>query len=311
MADLTVRRLGLVFRNPIVLASGPAGTGTEVLADPEAARVGAVTLKTLTPEPRTGNPQPRLVDCPAGLLNSIGLENPGCEAFVADTLPLLADLPTRRIGSIASSDPRRMAEMAALLTGRPEIDALEVNLSCPNADDAAVADDVDAVRAVVGAAVGAARVPVLAKLPGDSPRMLHAVGAALDAGAAGLTLINAVRGMRIDRKTGRPFLHRETGGLCGPAIFPIALARVFEARRAFPGAVIVGTGGVVDVGGAVEMLLAGADLVGIGFGFMLDPRLPSRLGAQLEQWMDDRGIPSVETLTGAAHHGGIDVRKQA
>lgn len=311
MADLTVQRLGLAFANPVVLASGPAGSGVELLSDPIAAGVGAITLKTLTPRPRTGNPQPRLVDCPAGALNSIGLQNPGCKAFVDCTLPLLADLPARRIGSLAAPNPEEMAEMAALLGNRPEIDVIEVNLSCPNVDHAVIADDIDAVRAVVGAAVAASPVPVLAKLPGDSPFMLDAAAAALDAGAAGLTLINAIRGMRIDRQSGRPFLHRGTGGLSGPAIFPIALLRVFEARRAFPGVVIVGTGGVVDVGGVVEMLLAGADLVGIGFGFMVEPRLPARLAVELERWMDERGVPSPDILTSAAHHGGIDVRTMA
>jgi len=311
MADLSVHRLGLTFRNPIVLASGPAGTGKEILSDPEAGRVGAITLKTLTPEQRTGNPQPRLVDCPAGALNSIGLENPGCVAFVAHILPLIGALQTRRIASLASPEPARMAEMAELVGSRPEIDAIEVNLSCPNADHAAIADDIAAVRAMVGAASGASPLPVLAKLPGDSSDLLDAAAAALDAGASGLTLINAIRGMRIDHRTGRPFLHRGIGGLSGPAIFPIALARVYEARRAFPGAVIVGTGGVIDVGGVVEMLLAGADLVGIGFGFMVDPHLPARLADELERWMDRRDIPSTDALTSAAHHGGIDVRTMA
>jgi dihydroorotate dehydrogenase (NAD+) catalytic subunit len=203
-----------------------------------------------------------------------------------------------------------MGEMADAMGRRTEIDAIEVNLSCPNADGAAIAADLDAVKNVITAAVRASRVPILAKLPGDSAPGLAAAGVALDAGASGLTLINAVRGLRIDRSTGRAFLHRGIGGLCGPAIFPIALARVFEARRAFPGATIVGTGGVVDVGGAVEMLLAGADLVGIGFGFMVDPRMPARVADELGEWMARRGVKSIDELIGAAHHGGIDVHRE-
>jgi len=308
MADLTTRVLGLDFANPIVLASGPAGSGIELLEDISAADVGAITLKTATPDPRPGNPQPRLVDCPSGALNSIGLENPGCEAFVRDVLPWVADLPCRRIGSLSSADPARMREMVRMMGQRSEIDAIEVNLSCPNAEGAAIATDTTAVRRVVRAAVEGTDVPILAKLPGDTDAFLDAGAASLDAGAQGLTLINALRGLRIDRNAGRPFLHREIGGLCGPAIFPIALARVFEARRAFPDTVLIGTGGVVDVGGAVEMLLAGANLVGIGFGFMVDPCLPARIGVELGNWMAEREIESISEIVGAAHRGGLDVR---
>ena len=310
MARLTCDRLGVTFANPIVLASGPAGSGRELLARREAARVGAITLKTVTPEPRHGNPQPRLIDCPAGALNSIGLENPGVETFIAEVLPLVADLPCRRIGSLASSDPERMAAMADAMSQRSEVDVIEVNLSCPNADGAAIAGDLEAVRRIVAAAAASSRVPVLAKLPGDSSTALEAAGVALDAGAAGLTLINAIRAMRIDRNTGQPLLRRQVGGLCGPAIFPIALARVFEARRSFPDTVIIGTGGVVDVGSALEMLLAGADLVGIGFGFMVDPLMPARVAVEIETWLEERGVDSVEELIGAAHHGGIDVHRK-
>ena len=310
MARLTVDRMGVSFANPIVLASGPAGSGRDLLAHRDAAGVGAITLKTVTPSARCGNPQPRLVDCPAGALNSIGLENPGYETFIAEVLPLVADLPCRRIGSLASSEPEQMATMARALGQRSEIDAIEVNLSCPNADGAAIAGDLEAVRRVMGSAVESSRVPVLAKLPGDSSAMLDAAEAALDAGAVGLTLINAIRGLRIDRRTGRPLLHRQVGGLCGPAIFPIALARVYEARRAFPEAVIVGTGGVVDVDSAVEMLLAGADLVGIGFGFMVDPLMPARVAVELKGWMEEHGVESVDGLIGAAHHGGIHVHRE-
>ena len=131
---------------------------------------------------------------------------------------------------------------------------------------------------------------------------------ALSAGAAGLTLINSVRGLRIDWTTGRPFLSRVYGGLSGSAILPISLARVFEVRSAFPEAVIIGTGGVSDLGSAIEMLMAGADFIGIGFGLMVDPQLPQRLAHEIDQWLDERGMTSVEQIIGTAHSGGYDVR---
>jgi dihydroorotate dehydrogenase (NAD+) catalytic subunit len=145
------------------------------------------------------------------------------------------------------------------------------------------------------------------KLPGDSGNLVQSCERALSEGARGLTLINSVRGLRVDWMTGRPFLDRMYGGLSGSAILPIALARVFEVRCAFPDAVIVGTGGVNTLGSLLEMLMAGADFVGIGFGLMVDPELPQRLVGELGQWMDDRGVSAVDDVIGTAHRGGLDV----
>ena len=149
---------------------------------------------------------------------------------------------------------------------------------------------------------------MLVKLPGDTGNLLNSSERALSQGAAGLTLINSVRGLRIDWTTGRPFLSRVYGGLSGPAILPISLARVFEVRSAFPETVIIGTGGVSDLGSAIEMLMAGADFIGIGFGLMVDPQLPQRLALEIAHWLDERGIASVEEIIGSAHSGGYDVR---
>jgi len=153
-----------------------------------------------------------------------------------------------------------------------------------------------------------ATIPVLVKLPGDTGNLLESSKRALAQGAVGLTLINSVRGVRIDWTTGLPFLSRVYGGLSGPAILPIALARVFEIREAFPDAVIIGTGGVSDLGSAIEMLMAGADFVGIGFGLMVDPELPQRLTTEMSEWLDRRRLPSVQSIIGLAHRGGFHVR---
>jgi dihydroorotate dehydrogenase (NAD+) catalytic subunit len=307
VAALTVCALGLEFRNPVVLASGPSGFGAELAELFDLSDVGALTTKTVTVEARQGNPQPRLVDAASGALNSIGLQNPGCEAFQAQLLPKIRTFPTRRIVSIAGHSPGEVEALAARLSGEPGVDVLEVNLSCPNVRGEMVADDPASVRTFVRGARSASTCPVLAKLPGEG-RVLALVEAALSAGADGVTLINALRGMRIHTGTGLPWLDRQVGGLCGPAIFPIALHRVFEARRAFPEAVLVGTGGVCDLRGVVEMLCAGANLVGVGFAVMADPNGVFNLGREFGEWLTERKIGDVRQLCGAAHRGGIHVR---
>ena len=307
MAHVTTHVLGTSYASPIVLASGPAGFGTQLIGMAGLDRLGAVTTKTITLAPRTGNPQPRLLDAPAGSVNSIGLENPGLDVFRDDVLPLLNDMPTRRIISISGSDVDETVAVAEGIAGAPGIDAVELNLSCPNVDRTMSSAQSSGVGAFVSGVRKAVDRPLLVKLAGDSQDFIARAGEALDAGADGLTLINTLRGMRINYQTGVPMLHREAGGLCGPAIFPVALLRVFEARRAFPDAPIIGTGGVVDLQGALEMIFAGADLVGIGFGFMVDPWLPVRVAEALEGWLSERGIESVAEIQGAAHRGGIDV----
>lgn len=308
MADLAMRRLGIQFATPVVLASGPAGFGYELADGLHFGHIGALTTKTITLEAKTGNLQPRLVDCPSGALNSIGLENPGMEAFVRSAHPRIKDLPLRKILSLAATSSEDMAQLVSQANRLSGYDAIELNLSCPNIGGKITGANAAAVQEFVRAAVGATSLPVLVKLPGDSGDLLRSSEKALNAGAAGLTLINSVRGLRIDWNTGHPFLSREYGGLSGPAILPISLARVFEVRRVFPDAVLIGTGGVSDLGSALEMLMAGADLVGIGFGLMVDPRLPEILAQQLDQWLDERSLQSVERIIGIAHEGGFHVR---
>jgi len=307
MADVGVHALGRRFASPVVLASGPAGFGVELEGELDLSSVGALTTKTVTCEPRPGNPQPRLVDCPCGALNSIGLENPGFDRFLAEIMPRIAKFPTRLIVSLAAGSPNELGAMVERLNVVPGVDALELNLSCPNVSGGVTGGDPDLVRAFTEACVRANGHPILVKLPGDAGNLLDAGEAALSAGAGGLTLINTLRGLRIDRALGRPFLHREIGGLSGPAILPVALARVYEARRAFPEALIIGTGGVCDVGGLLEMLFAGADLVGVGFGLMADPELPQRLHEKLSAWLDNHGLATASQVTGVAHRGGFDV----
>jgi len=307
VAAVTAGRLPFDFASPIVLASGPAGFGVEVAGMFDDGVIGALTTKTVTPRPREGNPQPRLLDCPCGLVNSIGLENPGFAAFMEEHLPEVLELPTRRIISLAAERPDAIAGMVEALSSVEGVDGIELNLSCPNVDAVVIGSDPTLVDGFTRAACRGTGLPVFVKLPGDTGDLTVSAGAALNAGADGLTLINSVRGMRIDHRIGRPLLHRATGGLSGPAILPIALARVFEARRAFPDAFIIGTGGVTDVESLIEMLAAGADVVGIGYGVMANPALPTDLADGLDAWLAERRLESVEDVVGAAHRGGFHV----
>ncbi len=307
MANLALTRLATTFATPVILASGPAGFGYELAEALDLGSIGAITTKTITIEPKVGNPQPRLVDCSSGALNSIGLENPGVETFRQMAHPRILGLPLRKILSVAASSLEDMSTIVTQVRGLPGYDAIELNLSCPNVGGAIPGADAASVRAFTEAAVHAASHPVLVKLPGDSGNLLRSCEQALDAGASGLTLINSMRGMRIDWNTGRPFLSRLYGGLSGPAILPISLARVFEIRQAFPDVLIIGTGGVSDLGSALEMMMAGADLVGIGFGLMVDPQLPENLARAMAAWLDKRQIGSIEDIIGLAHRGGFHV----
>ncbi|MFC2079050.1 dihydroorotate dehydrogenase [Candidatus Bipolaricaulota bacterium] len=307
MASVILERLGCRFSSPIVLASGPSGFGYELAPGLDLSRIGAVTTKTITSEPKPGNLQPRLVDCPSGALNSIGLENPGIDAFARVVYPHVRQLPLRKILSLAATSASEMATLVGRTSELSDLDAIELNLSCPNIGGRVIGAEASAVAEFVMAAVDVSSLPVLVKLPGDSGILVRSCEGALNQGAAGLTLVNSVRGLRIDWTTGRPFLDRVFGGLSGPAILPISLARVFEVRQAFPETVILGMGGVSDLGSALEMLMAGADFVGIGFGLMVDPQLPQRLADELAQWLDERGLESVEELIGLAHSGGFDV----
>ncbi len=303
--------LGKSFVNPVVLASGPAGFGLELADVFRRWPLGALTTKTLTHQPRRGNPPPRLVDAQAGALNSIGLANPGVGRFLREILPRLRDIPTVKVVSFAAEAAQEAEVVAGELDGAVGVDLLEMNLSCPNVSGRPASWNSEATFQMVQAATRVTRIPLLAKLSPDVPDVVPLGEAALKAGAQGLTLVNAVRGLRIQHDTGRPTLARKWGGLSGPAILPIALAKVFEARRAFPGVPIVGVGGVTDLGSLLEMCMAGANLVGLGLAVMADPLLPWRLAEELDGWLCRRGIESLTDVVGCAHRGGLSVPELA
>jgi len=299
--DTRVRIGTLELPNPIVAASGTFGHADEVarLCDPR--ELGAVTTKSQAVFAWGGNPPPRLHPTAAGMLNSVGLQGPGIDRWIADDLPRLRATGARVIASIWGRSVDEFAEAAARLRDA-EVVAVEVNLSCPNVEhhSAIFAHDTDATSQVIAAVVdGSLRVPVLAKLSPNVTDIVTIAAAALGAGADGCTLVNTVLGLSVDADARRAGLGNGIGGLSGPAIKPIALRAVSEVARAFPSVPIVGTGGVATGEDAVEMLLAGATAVGVGTATFAEPRAPRRVLAELVRWCDDRGVERVAELTGA------------
>ncbi|MBV8951834.1 MAG: dihydroorotate dehydrogenase [Actinobacteria bacterium] len=300
--DATARVGPIVLPNPIVAASGTFGHGDEVARIADAAGFGAVTTKSLAPYAWPGNEPPRLHPTAAGMLNSVGLQGPGVEPWVERELPALRARGARVIASIWGRTVDDYAVATKMLDdARDDLLAVEVNVSCPNLEDRArmFAHSCEATAAVTRAVVEHAReLPVLVKLSPNVTDVRAIAGAAVDAGATGLTLINTVMGLAVDAQRRRPVLGAGGGGLSGPAIKPIALRVVADVARELPSVPIVGTGGVMTGLDAVEMLLAGASAVGVGTATFRDPRAGLHIRDQLVAWCASQGVTRVADLTG-------------
>ncbi len=303
--DLAVRVGPVVLANPVLTAAGTAGHGGELLPW-GAARLGAVVVKSLSRDPWAGNPAPRLRPVDAGMLNAVGLQNPGVERWLESDLPELHAAGASVVASVWGFTVADYASTVAALVGSAagRVVAVEVNVSCPNLEDRrhmfghSVGGTTSVVRACVDAADG---LPVWVKLSPNVTDLTEIAGAALDAGASGLTLVNTVMGMVIDVETGRPALANGGGGLSGPAIRPVAVRAVHDVRRAFPGAAIIGVGGVTKGEHAVELMMAGADAVQVGTASFFDPGAPGRILEELRSWCVARGVARVAELTSAVH----------
>ena len=275
-ADMRARLGQAELPNLVLAAAGCAGAGRELAQFIDVARVGALISKSIMAEPHTGNPAPRLAETPSGLLNSVGLQGPGIDAFLQRDLPWLLSRGARVVVSIAGQTIREYAGLAARLSDTAGVTAIEVNLSCPNAEDAGQPFALDPQRAgsVIAAVRGSARydIPVFAKLSPDVTDIVAVASACVAAGADGLSLINTLLGMVIDPATMRPALAGTYGGLSGPAIRPVAVRCVWQVRAAFPAVPIIGTGGVRTGRDALELLLAGASMIAVGTEIMHDPR---------------------------------------
>jgi dihydroorotate dehydrogenase (NAD+) catalytic subunit len=299
--DMSVDMGQLRLRNPIVTASGCFGNGREIHRFYDISRLGAVVVKSITVEPRQGLPTPRMAETASGMLNAIGLQNPGIEAWLARDLPWLQRVGVPVIVSIAGRTAAEYRILAEALRGHEGIIAIEANISCPNVEDRDIvfACQVDSTRDAIQQVTRTSTVPVFAKLTPDVTDIAAIAEAAVAAGASGVSLINTLLGMAIDTETRRPKLAAVTGGLSGPAIKPIAVRAIHQVRTALPDVPIIGMGGVTTVTDVVELMLAGADAVAVGTATFMNPMAASELLDALPRWCADRGITSVADLSGA------------
>ncbi len=301
--DLTTSLGSVTLANPVMTASGTAGHGGELNRYLDPAGLGAVVVKSLHVDPWAGNPAPRVHATPSGMINSVGLQGPGVEAWLEHDLPALATTGARVVASIWGRTVDEFARAAEALAGAPAcVVAVEVNASCPNLEDRTnlFAHSVAATSEVVQAAAAAGR-PRWAKLSPNTPDLPEIAGAAAAAGAEAVTVANTLLGMVVDVEARRPLLGAGRGGLSGPAVRPVAVRSVFDTRAAHPELPIIGVGGVTSGVDAVEFLMAGANAVQVGTATFADPRAPARILTQLGRWCDDHAVAAVADLIGAAH----------
>jgi dihydroorotate dehydrogenase (NAD+) catalytic subunit len=302
--DMSVELAGFSAPDPIFTASGCAAAGRELAAFNDLTAIGGVVTKSIQLAPRSGRPTPRMAETPSGMLNSIGLQGPGIDAFLKNDLAWLAANGARAVVSIAGSSVDDYAKLAGRLRGHP-VDLIEVNISCPNVEDRGqvFACDTGAAAAVVEAVRRAAptQVPVFAKLSPDVTDIVAIAKACVDAGADGLSLINTTLGIVIDTQTMRPALAGVTGGLSGPAIRPLALRCVWQVHAALPEVPLMGIGGIRTGVDALEFVLAGASAVQVGTVIFHDPSAPARISRELRAALAERGVAKLRDVVGLAH----------
>ncbi len=287
--------------SPVLTAAGTSGYGDELAGYGDLAELGAVVVKSLAAFAWEGNAPPRVAASGEHMLNAVGLAGPGVEAWRATYLPKLEARGARVVGSIWGRNVDEFAQAADAMRGAGVV-ALEVNASCPNLENRSLifAHSPEATRAVVEAS-RAAGVPLWVKLSPNTPELVAVAGAALDAGADALVLVNTVLGLAIDIEHRRAALGNGGGGVSGPGILPISLRAVFECRAAFPDAPIVGVGRVSRGEDAVAMLMAGANALEVGTATFANPRAPWMVQEGLAKWMARHGVTSLDEIVGAAH----------
>ena len=296
--DLSVDLAGMTMKNPVVVASGTFGFGREFGQFYDISELGGICVKGLTLNPREGNPPPRIAETPMGILNSVGLQNPGVEGFIAHELPELKKHDLRIIANISGNTPEEYGIMCERLS-EAGVDMIEVNISCPNVKAGGLQYGVvpEMAAEVAREAKIHSTVPVMIKLSPNVTSVVDIAKAVVDAGADALSLINTVRGMRIDVNTRRPVLRMNTGGLSGPAVLPIAVRMVWEVAQAVD-VPILGLGGISTGEDAAQILLAGATAVAVGTACFVDPYAPLKVRDGLEEIAERQGLSSVTELTG-------------
>lgn len=298
--DMRVTLAGMTMKNPVVVASGTFGFGREYSQFFDLSELGGICAKGLTLLPREGNPAPRIAETPMGILNSVGLQNPGVDAFIAEELPFLRQYDVKVIANISGNTPEEYGVMCEKLAGAG-VDMIEVNISCPNVKAGGLAYGTRpelAAEVTEMAKSHAGSVPVMVKLSPNVTDVTEIARAVEAAGADAVSLINTIRGMRIDLNTRQPILKMNTGGLSGPAVLPVAVRMVWEVSQAVK-VPVLGMGGVSKGEDAAQLMLAGASAVAVGTALFADPMAPIRVRDGLEAIAARQGLFAVRELTGA------------
>ena len=295
--DLSVNFAGVTLKNPVVTVSGACGFGEEYAPYYKASELGAIACKGTTLAPRLGNPPPRIAETPAGILNSIGLQNPGLDVLIDEELPRLKKEGATVIANISGSTIADYCKVAERLSDT-DVDLIEMNISCPNVKEGGVAFGTNSktVFEITSEVKKNSKKPIIVKLSPNVTDITEMARAAEAGGANALALINTLLGMRIDIKTKRPILHNNVGGLSGPAVFPVAVRMVWQVRNAVS-LPILGMGGIASANDAIEMLIAGADAVGVGTAMFANPYLPLEIIDGIAKYMEENGIKNVSDIS--------------
>lgn len=303
--NTAVTLCGIDMANPVIPASGTFGYGAEFAALYDINCLGTFSFKGTTRLPRFGNPGPRIAEAPAGLLNSVGLQNPGVDAVIAEELPRLREVFHKPVmANVCGFSVDEYVEVAAKLDSCPEVGWLEINISCPNVHGGGMGfgTSCESAAEVTREVRAAVKKPVIVKLTPNVTDIVSIARACEKAGADGLSLINTLLAMRIDPATRRPVLKNLTGGLSGPAVFPVALRMVWQVYEAV-GIPIIGMGGVSSAEDVIEMLLAGATAVGVGAANLREPYAARDMVEDLPAAMKKYGIENLQDIIGGAHNG--------
>ncbi len=296
---LQVKFGDITLKNPIMPASGCFGFGRDYAKFYDLSQLGAVVVKATTLEERIGNPTPRLAETPSGMLNAIGLQNPGVEAVINEEIPWLTQFDVPIIVNVAGSMTEDYIEVAERISAVKDVAMIELNISCPNVKQGGIAFGTDkkVAHELTKAVKKASQVPVYVKLSPNVTDIVEMAEAVAEAGADGLSMINTLLGMRFDLRTRKPILANQTGGLSGPAIKPVALRMIYEVskRVALP---IIGMGGITTAEDVAEFFLAGASAVAVGTANFVDPYVMPKIIQDLERVLDEMGVKSITELTG-------------
>ncbi|OZI13292.1 dihydroorotate dehydrogenase B catalytic subunit [Bacillaceae bacterium SAS-127] len=299
MSRLNIELPGLTLKNPVMPASGCFGFGREYSQLYDLSELGAIMIKATTEEPRFGNPTPRVAETPAGMLNAIGLQNPGLEKVIENELAWLSQYDVPIIANVAGSQVDDYVEVAKNISKVDNVHALELNISCPNVKTGGIAFGTvpETAKELTKKVKEVSEVPVYVKLSPNVTNIVEMAKAVEDGGADGLTMINTLIGMRIDIKTGKPIIANRTGGLSGPAIKPVAIRMVYEVSQQ-TNLPIIGMGGISTVEDIIEFFYAGADAVAVGTANFVDPFICPNLIAELDQFLQANNIDHISELTG-------------